>query len=130
MHTIARDLERLKELLPLQNQSPSLLWPSCQQLAPGDDQNAGTSPAHRRLRREGERSLGKTHRLGDIPMPASNLGMTGERFAQFSPRFLPLIDALSSVQWLLNQGHRGRRTAIEGEQERGGIVDAQSRVGL
>src|SRR5258708_34603111 len=130
MYAIARHRERVDALLPLKGQAPSLLRPSSLHLARDDGQNAGTSPEHRRLRREGERPPGKALRQRNISVPASNLGMAGERFAQLSPRLFPLIGALSPLQWLLNEGHRGRRTAIEGEQERGSLVDAQVLVGL
>ncbi len=81
MQAIARDLERLKAFLPLQSQPSSLLRPTFLHLARDDGQNAGTPPEHRRFRREGERSPGKANRQGEVSMPASNLGMTGERFA-------------------------------------------------
>src|SRR5260370_42576593 len=112
MLVVAGDGGGLEALLPLQGQAPSLLRPSSLHLARDDGQNAGTSPEHRRLRREGERPPGKALRPRNISVPASNLGMAGERFAQLSPPLFPLISALHPLQWLLKEVHRPRTTPI------------------
>src|SRR5262249_55484520 len=113
MHTVARNRQRLQELLPLEGQPSSLLWPTRPNLARDDDQNAGATPTHRRLRRETERSPGQSNRQGNFSLPTSHFGMTRKGFAQPSPRFGTLIGTLCYLQWLFDKCHRGRRAAIQ-----------------